>query len=124
LKKINNIGKLQIAPDFDIPKDQQPEIIIFDFDGVCLDSQAAFNEVFARVFELSNVPYGGLVELQEVFDTGMWEGLTTKGVKINKDYFFDILIPRLDGFSPRNAYYVGDTVGDMIDAHKAGVHIN
>ena len=87
---------LQVAPDIYIAEKQAPEAIIFDFDGVLIDSMEAFDKAFVQIFELSSVPYNGLETLKEVFDEGMWDGLKAKGVKLSTGEVLEILLPCLE----------------------------
>ena len=88
--------RLQVAPDIYIPEKEAPEAIIFDFDGVLIDSMEAFDKAFVQIFELSSVPYNGLETLKEVFDEGMWDGLKAKGVKLSTGEVLEILLPCLE----------------------------
>jgi phosphoglycolate phosphatase len=88
--------RLQVAPDIYIPEEQAPEAIIFDFDGVIIDSMEAFDKAFVQIFERSRASYNGLETLKEVFDEGMWDGLKAKGVKLSTREVLEILLPHLE----------------------------
>src|ERR1700752_684000 len=87
---------LEVDPDIYIDEKQAPEDIIFDFDGVLIDSMEAFDKAFVQIFELSSVPYNGLETLKKVFDEGMWDGLKAKGVKLSTGEVLEILLPYLE----------------------------